>query len=244
MSSTALRIGSRSSPRTPVPSRASTTIDAFSIPWPRIATSLRTGAWMSVTPCSRTSRSQFRAASRPLGRPSGATNATTTCGACPGEPPCCDEAVATVVARSREDHDRALQPAVRFKGERPGRGRGRRSGLLHELFPGNAQGLRLAIGADHRLGAHRRSGSCGCPARPQAAEIQLEQVGIVRGQRRVGQRRGARAGRSHARKRSPCDRATPNSAERQAGPQRGRRIELDEAIGGQGISVRATVVRS
>ena len=76
MSSTALRIGSRSTPRTPVPSSASTTIDAFSIPWPRIATSRPTGAWMSVTPGSRTRRSQFRAASAALGRPSGATKTT------------------------------------------------------------------------------------------------------------------------------------------------------------------------
>ena len=50
MSSTADRIGSRSGPRTPVPSSASTMTAAFSIPWPKIATSRATGAWTLAMP--------------------------------------------------------------------------------------------------------------------------------------------------------------------------------------------------
>ena len=59
----AARIGSRSCPRTPVPSRASMTSDAFSMPWPRMATSRATGACTVVIPSRRSSLRQFRVAS-------------------------------------------------------------------------------------------------------------------------------------------------------------------------------------
>ena len=61
ISSTALRIGSRSAPRAPVPSSASTITDAFSIPWPKTATSRATGAWILSIPSSPAMRSQFLA---------------------------------------------------------------------------------------------------------------------------------------------------------------------------------------
>ena len=79
MSSTAERIGSRSVPRTPVPSRASTITAARSRPWPKTATSRATGRWTLAMPASAAMRSQLRAAAAVRGRMSAATTATTTC---------------------------------------------------------------------------------------------------------------------------------------------------------------------
>src|SRR5436190_7696502 len=76
--STAERMGSRKTPRTPVPRRASTRTEAFSTPLATTARSRADSACIRVTSASDASRSQLREASGAPGRASVETRTATT----------------------------------------------------------------------------------------------------------------------------------------------------------------------
>ena len=207
MSSTAERIGSRSAPRTPVPSRASTMTAAFSSPGRRPARRARPagGPWRCRRRrrCGPSSSPRRRSAAAPRWR----TTPTTTSAAVEGQPAGGDEAVAAVVARAAQDDDRPGPPALGVDGQGLDRGGDRRPGVLHQPLLGDAQHLRPAVGAGHRLGPDRRQRRAVRPARAQAAQVAVEERRIVgrQGARRGGSARG-HGGRRHglARVPGPC----------------------------------------
>ena len=178
MTSTAVRTGSRSWPRTPVPSSASTTIAARSMPWPRIATSRATPAWIFVIPSIPSSRCQLRSASGVRGRSPVATRTAIDGHAPLREPARRHEAVAAVVPGTPEHQDGpALAPVER---EQRASGRGDRgAGVLHELLARDPERLRLEVGAGHRLGGHRCATSRPRPALLELVEGERGEVRVV-----------------------------------------------------------------
>ena len=165
MTPTAVVTGSRSRPRTPVPSRASTTTPALSIPCPRIETSRETGAWTRVTSVEPVEALPVR---RRVARPGpllGRHEHHDRRHAPAGEAARRDEPVAAVVARPGQDQHRPVLAGVPH-GQGVGRGGHGRAGVLHQRLARDPAGLRLAVEARHRLARDR---AIGTRPRPTAA---------------------------------------------------------------------------
>ncbi len=184
MTSTAERTGSRRAPRTPVPSRASTTTAAFSTPLANMATSRGAARWTLTMPLSRATRSQLRADETPARPGIRGDDRDDHRRTGKREPPRGHEAVAPVVAGTAQDDDRAGPPPADVRGQRPDRGGDRCPGMLHQPQLGVAERLGAPVGAGHRLG--RDGGQVGLrrPVLAQPAQVHLEDRRVVGRQER------------------------------------------------------------
>ena len=175
-----------------MPSSASTTIAAFSIPWPRIATSRATGAWIFGHARRASSRRfQLRAASGVRGRSLGGDEDRDHGRPPLREPARRDEPVAAVVAGAGEDQHRPALAGVE-RDEGAGGGGDRGPGVLHQRLAGRA---RAPAPCGRRRSSPRRR------SRPRAATSAQRSASSSRRER--GQRRvvgGEGGGRGHARR--------------------------------------------
>ena len=165
MTSTADRIGSRRAPRTPVPSSASTTTAAFSMPWPKIATSRATGEMdLDDARCRARSGPSCGPPSAPRGRASAATTATMTDAPARASRRAATNPSPPLLPGPHRIDDRAAPPPIEVDGERPDGRRDRGPGVLHQPHLRVAERLGAAVGAGHRLGRDRRAGRPGPPS--------------------------------------------------------------------------------
>ena len=123
-------------------------IPARSIPWPRMATSRATGAWILVTPSMSSKRFQLWAASRVRGF-SSPSHQDRDHGIPHGQAPRGHEPVAAVVARAGEDEHRAALATVVLEEGRAAAATAVPACSI-SCSPGIAQRLRLAVRAGHR----------------------------------------------------------------------------------------------
>ena len=179
--STPPRMGSRSGPRTPVPSRASIdepgSLDAVE------EESDVVGAWCQETretPSTPSSRCQFVPASGVAGSPV-ATRAGRPRMRDAGrrEVPRRDEAIAAVVARPAQDEDPRFAPAARARELSQGGRCDRGPGLLHQPLAGDPESLRPGVRAAHLLGADRPLSGLWRPAEHQVFEVEAGTEDVV-----------------------------------------------------------------
>ena len=138
MTPTASRIGSRSRPRTPVPSSASTTTPALSIPWPRMFTSRATGAWIFWTRAMPSSCFQLRAASAVPGFSLAPTRTAIEAIPHPARTRAATNPSPPLLPGPGEDQHGPVEPVVVLE-QCPRRRRDGRAGVLHQLPAGRPE---------------------------------------------------------------------------------------------------------
>ena len=222
-------------PRTPVPSRASMTRPARSMPLSIRRTSREVAAWMRSMPSMPSSRSQLASASRVAGRPSVDASTTTLRMPCRGKLPRGDQPIATVVARARQ-HEHLARRRASAGTQHGARHRGHRGAcLLHQRVAADAQALGTQVRAAHAFRGDGRE--CRARAAHHAASMSRSRSGRCR---RAILRSAALRGRSPPDGRRPRRVRQPG---RRAGPPVDRPLAGAGCWPGTPRTGRALVIR-